>query len=182
MSTLSRSASNHAGALAASPCLKTGGWSAILVRVRAAVDRDSLDTALAWGANPTSRPELAIRAAQLVRPRHRRAVARTLRGVVAEASGPPPPVRATAVLICRKQIRATAADLLALADRVDSPRLAYATGIAIAQRLITDALASPLYVASDAGSLARLAEQAVASMDDPTEHLLGDLRPPRGPG
>jgi hypothetical protein len=83
------------------------------------------------------------------------------------------------VVIRRNQIRAEAADLLALAGRLDSPRLAYASGIAIAQRLITDVLESPLYVASDPGSLADLAQQAAAAMDNPTVHLSGGLRSPR---
>jgi len=75
------------------------------------------------------------------------------------------------VVIRRHQIRAQADDLLALAGRLDSSRLAYATGIAIAQRLITDVLESPQYVACDAGRLGHCAQQAVASMDDPTAQL-----------
>jgi hypothetical protein len=75
--------------------------------------------------------------------------------------------------MCRHQIRAQAGDLLALADRLDDPRLAYAAGVAIAQRLITDVVASPLYVACDAGLLGHLAQRAVGGMDDPTVHLLG---------
>jgi len=151
------------------------GLSAVIMRLRAATAHDPLDTALARGADPASRPELAIRAAQLVRPRHRRALARSFRGFVAEASRPPAPVRSTAVVICRHQIRAQADDLLALAGRLDNPRLAYATGIAIAQRLITDVVQSPLFVARDAGRLGHLAQQAVASMDDPTVHPSGGL-------
>jgi len=163
------------GALAASLTRSVDGLSAVLIRLRVVAARDALDTALARGANPASRPELAIRAAQLVRPRHRRALARTFRGFVAEASRPSAPVRATAVVICRNHIRAQANDLLALASRLDDPRLAYATGIAIAQRLITDVLESPLYVACEAGSLGHLALQAAASMDDPEVYLSGGL-------
>jgi hypothetical protein len=153
---------------------RSDGLSAILVRFRAVVACDALDTALAQGADPACRPELAIRAAQLVRPRHRRALARTFRGLVSEAGRPPVPIRSTAVVICRHQIRAQAADLLALADRLDNPRLTYASGIAIAQRLITDVVESPVHVACDAGRLGHLARRAVAAMDDPTVHVSGD--------
>ena len=163
------------GVLAASLTRSADGRSAVLMRLRVLASRDALDTALAQGADPASRPELAIRATQLVRPRHRPALARTFRGFVAEASRPSAPARSTAVVICRNQIRAQADDLLALAGRLDDPRLAYATGIAIAQRLITDVLESPLYVACDAGRLGHLVLQAAASMDDPEVHLSGGL-------
>jgi hypothetical protein len=70
-------------------------------------------------------------------------------------------------VIARKQILAHADDVLALADRLDSPQPAHATGIAIAQRLITDALESPLYVTSEPDALSRVSRRAVAEMDDP---------------
>ena len=165
----------HSGTPAVFPPWSVDGLFAILVRLRVAVACDALDTALAQGADPACRPELAIRAAQLVRPRHRRALARTFRGVVAEAGRPPTPIRSTAVIICRHQIRAQADDLLALADRLDNSRLAYATGIAIAQRLITDVVESPVHVACGPGMLGHLAQRAVASMDDPTLYLSGGL-------
>jgi hypothetical protein len=171
MTTGPSPAAHGPGVLTASLSHGLDGHSVILARLRVVVARDALDTALARGADPASRLELAIRAAQLVRPRHRRALAGALRGFVAEASGQPPPVRSTAVRICRNQIRANAADLLALADRLVSPRLAYATGIAIAQRLITDVPESPLYVACDAARLAHVTQQALAGMDDPEVHL-----------
>jgi hypothetical protein len=79
------------------------------------------------------------------------------------------------VVISRRQIRAQADELLALAGRLDNPRLAYATGAAIAQRLISDVLESPLYVACDTSRLENLAQQAIASMEDPTVHLSAGL-------
>src|SRR3984957_18910233 len=109
------------------------GLSTMLVGLRVVVACVALEPVLPQGADPSRRPELAIRAAQLVRPRHRRGLARTFRGVVAEAVRPATPIRSTAVVICRHQIRAQAGDLLALADRLDDPRLASAAGVAIAQ-------------------------------------------------
>jgi hypothetical protein len=170
-------AGEHRATVAALLPRRRDGLSAIFLRIRVVVACDALDTALAQGADPARRPELAIRAAQLVRPGIAVRLPGHFRGVVAEASRPPIPIRSTAVVICRHQIRAQADDLLALADRLDSPRLAYATGIAIAQRLITDAVASPLHVARDAGTLGHLAQRAVAGMDDPTVHLSGGLEP-----
>ena len=157
------------------PAMRRLSKRTALVHLRVVVAHDALDTALAQGADPSRRPELAIRAAQLVRPRHRRALARTLRGVIAEANRPPASARSTAAVICRHQIRAHADEVLALAGRLDNPRLAYASGIAIAQRLITDVLESPIYVACDSDRLRDLVDLAVTGMDDPTVHLAGGL-------
>lgn len=135
------------------------------LRLKVAIRRNALDAALAQGADINARPELALRAAQLQRPRHRRTLARTLRRVVAEACGPRPPVRATAVIIARSQIRAQRDDLLALADRLESRQPTRAAGVAIVQRLITDAIRSPLYVESDPRTLQELARNAGLRMD-----------------
>jgi len=164
----------------ASPRLRTlPARPTVLTRLRVAIHRDALDTALAAGADPSRQLELAIRAAQLERPRHRRALAKTLRRCVVESRAPLPPVRATPVVIARKQIREQADDVLALAARLDRAEPAQVKGIAIAQRLVTDALESPLYKASDAGSIARLTREAAVSMDDPAAVLSGGSRLPR---
>jgi hypothetical protein len=177
MSTLRRPAYGEAGVLRPGRPRRRYPRSAAVVRLRVAVSRDALDTALARGADRTHRPDLAMRAAQLQRRRHRRALARTLRHVVAEARGPRSPVRATAVIIARAQVADHGDDVLALAERLDSPQPAQAAGIAIAQRLVTDALRSPLYVISEPDTLKRLTRQAVANMDDPAGQVLG---PPAG--
>ena len=54
--------------------------------------------------------------------------------------------------------------MLALAERLDCPAPAYAAGIAIARRLVTDGLGSPLYVACEPHTLARLARLAVSEI------------------
>ena len=64
--------------------------SATILRLRVALRHDLLDSTLARGADPASQPALAVRATQLERPRHRRALARTLRRVVDEATAPRP--------------------------------------------------------------------------------------------
>ena len=90
-----------------------------------------------------------------------------------EACGTRPPARATAVILARGQIRAQRNSLLALADRLESPQPACSAGIAIAQWLITDALASPLYVESDPQALGHLARNAIANMDARAAHVSG---------
>lgn len=179
MSTLPRSAHGEAGAPATTRLRTRHQRPPTLVRIRVAAHRDALDTTLARGADRASSQELTLRAAQLEHRRHRRALARTLRSFVAEATGPRPPVRATAVIIARPQILAQREDLLALADRLDSPQPAHAAGIAIAERLVTDAMASPLYVSPEPDAITHLARQAVATMDEPAGHPSGQPRMPQ---
>lgn len=141
--------------------------SAAILRLRVGMNHDWLDSALARGADPESRPPLAVRATQLERPRHRRALARTLRRVVDEATGPQPAACPVAVVIARKQILAHADDVLELAIRLDCPFPAHPRGIAMAQRLVTDALESPLYVGEGRSALDDICRQAVLQMGDP---------------
>ena len=147
--------------------LKRRAVSATILRLRVAARHDLLDSALARGEDPASRPALAVRATQLERPRHRRALARTLRRVVDEATGPRPVARPIAVVIARNQILAHANDVLELAVRLDCPHPAHPTGIAIAQRLVTDADESPLYVEEERSALTHVCRQAVMQMGDP---------------
>lgn len=166
MSALPSPAYGDAGAVAPRGSRQRGARPTIVDRLRVAARHDALDAALAAGADRIRQPQLALRAAQLERPRHRRVLARTLRGVVDEATGSRPPARATAIVIARRHLLAGADDVLALADRLDSAQPAHATGIAIAQRLITDAL-SPLYMPSERDMLGALSRRAIAEMDDP---------------
>jgi len=168
MSTIPEPAYGGAAPLAPSRPRRGQPRAATVTRLRVATHRNTLDAALAGGTERTRRPELALRADQLERPRHRRSLARTLRAFVDEASGPKPPVRATAIVISRAQIRAHADSVLALAARLDSQQPAGAAGIAIAQRLVTDALASPLYVSRDPKLLKALVDSAIAKMDADT--------------
>jgi hypothetical protein len=141
--------------------------SVTILRLRVALRHGSLDSALARGADPGSRPELAVRATQLERPRHRRTLARTLRRAVGEATGPRPAARPAAVVIARKEILAHASDLLELAVRLDCPFPADPAGIAIAHRLVTDAVASPLYAGAGRSALNQLCRHAITEMGDP---------------
>lgn len=141
--------------------------SKVLTHVRVALNRAALEAQLAAGLNPRRTPELSLRATQLAARRRRRALARTLRGIVAEACEPRPPARAVAVIIARDQVRSAADDLLALAARLDSPRPAHACGIAAVRLLITDGTSSPFYVDTAPGVVERRARAALADMDRP---------------
>jgi len=137
----------------------------LAVRLRVATHHETLDVELALGADPRGRRDLALRADQLERMRHRRSLARTLRRIVAEAACPPSVARAHPVPIHRSQVRTDAADLIALADRLVFPQPASSVaGIAIAQRLVTDGLTSPLYNACEPHTLRRLARHALAEL------------------
>ena len=167
MSTHPSPAYRDARTLASRRPRKRSVLSATILRLHVGVHHDSLDSALARGADPASRPALAVRATQLERPRHRRTLARTLRRAVDEATAPRPAARPAAVVIAREQILAHANDVLELAVRLDCPFPAHPTGIAIAQRLVTDAVESPLYVGEGRPALNHVCRQAVMQMGDP---------------
>jgi hypothetical protein len=167
VSSLASPAYRDARTLAPRRPRKRGVLSATVLRLRVAVRHDALDSALARGADPDGRPQLAMRAAQLERPRHRRTLARTLRRAVDDATGPRPAARTTAVVIARKQILAHANDVLELAVRLDCPHPAHPTGLAIARQLVTDAVESPLYVEHERSALTAVCRQAVMQMGDP---------------
>jgi hypothetical protein len=137
----------------------------LLLSLQVAARHEALDRELALGADPRGRPELALRAIQLERMRHRAALARTLRRVVADAAAPPAIGRVPPVAVQRRQVLADAADLAALADRLAFPQPPDSvTGVAIARRLITDGLASPLYAPCEPHTLRRLARNALAEL------------------
>ena len=168
MSTHSIRAYRDARAFAPRPPSRRSVASVAILRLRVGMRHESLDSALARGADPESRPALAVRATQLERPRHRHALARALRRVLDEATGPRPASHRGAVGIARTEILAHANELLELAVRLDCPFPAHPTGIAIAQRLVTDAVRSPLYVGGEGRSaLDQVCRQAVAQMGDP---------------
>ena len=62
--------------------------SSLRLRMKVATRLSTLTEQLAEGVDPTSTPELALRASQLTSPRQRRLLARTLRRMVREARDP----------------------------------------------------------------------------------------------
>ena len=122
------------------------------LRLRVLVRRGRLDRLIAEGRDPTTGPQLSLRAAQLGRPALRATLARSLLNAVRSADNsatsrfPSPhiPVAAASVRACSPELHDLAR---ALTDV--SPR---ARGVAITRVLITDG-ASPLYVGGPADRL-----------------------------
>jgi hypothetical protein len=112
-------------------------------RLRARLRGWNLDAELAGGSDPSSRAELAARAAWLRRSRHRRQLAAGLEHLVRECERPPtltasPPIH-------RPTIRAARADLLELAAQLRGPHALDPRGIAMVRRLLVNDQ-SPLHI------------------------------------
>jgi hypothetical protein len=125
----------------------TGGFTArrvrIFDRVLARSQSDRLDRDLARGKTPESTVGLAIRAQLLVSPASRCQLAHDLEHISAVARQPGPLYPAK-VRIDADRVRQAEADVRALADRLASPVLVAARGVAMLRVLLTDG-AGPLY-------------------------------------
>jgi hypothetical protein len=131
----------------------------VMVRVRGF----TLDAELAGGTSPEASTRLALRAQLLVRMRSRRDLARGIRRILARAQ-PPGPSRWPSAPVRADRVRAAAAELQALADRLLSPAPLPARGIAQARMLLCDA-GSPLYRRGSADDLGARVAAAVRSLD-----------------
>lgn len=133
---------------------KAGGLVArrprIRDRVMARVRANQLDRKLAAGVPPESAPALALRAGQLVSPRTRRDLARSLEILVSAGQWPRSP--RPPVPIYRQRIVRAAADLDELACRLRWPLPLPARGIAQVSVLLSDG-SGPLYLGGSADDL-----------------------------
>lgn len=133
--------------------------SSLRGRLRVLLHRGALDRELAEGADADIREDLALRAAQLTAPGHRRTLADSLDEAVAIAEGQGPRITSSPPLASR-DVRAARAALLSLSRELREPGAVRAQGVAIAQRLLTDGT-GPLYVESrDDDALWQLARRA----------------------
>ena len=122
------------------------------LRLRVVVHRGRLDRLIAEGQDPTTDPQLSLRAAQLARPALRATLARSLLNGVrsidnsATSRFPSPhiPVDAASVRACSPELHDLARALTDVTAQV--------RGVAITRVLITDG-ASPLYVSGPADRL-----------------------------
>jgi hypothetical protein len=78
------------------------GSRSLRLRLRTARGRAELTRELAEGTNPSTRPELALRAAQLTSDRNRRTTARNLLRTISEAHKPPM-TRSRMVMVQRRR-------------------------------------------------------------------------------
>lgn len=147
-------------------------WHRLLARVLAV----RLDRQLAGGARPEESAILATRAMVLTSAGHRRALAASLRRMLAASVAPPArPRPMTAahsagaasrphVPLRRDRIAKSAPGLAGLASCLTAPRPVPARGVALVSQLLTDG-SGPLYRAAareDLGGLIDRASQALA--------------------
>jgi hypothetical protein len=135
------------------------------LRFQTLVRRGKLDRALADGVDPAAHPALAARAAQLVGPRSRRALATSLERLVRELDTGPTPSLSAAAPFEREQAREARESLLGLASALRAADAVRPRGVALVAQLLTDPESSPLYVRSAGGALHLKAQAAL-------DHLL----------
>ncbi|HEY6523212.1 MAG TPA: hypothetical protein VIY10_05535 [Solirubrobacteraceae bacterium] len=134
----------------------------LVTRLRARLRRLELDHALAEGADPSSSPLLAARAAQLVAPGARHRLAASLERFVLTADTPPTRARAR-VLPRRLAMDANRFRVLELAATLRAGGLLYARGIAILELVLIDGT-GPAYTDARGEGLARQLELAGARL------------------
>jgi hypothetical protein len=136
---------------------KTRPWDRLLTRLRGF----RLDQDLAGGASPEDSVELALRAQLLVRPRHRRELARAVGRLLLTAQ-PSPYGGRLLVPVCRERVRECEDELGELIWRLQARGPVAARGVAKAGLLLADA-SGPLYRRSSPDDLrARVRDAADA--------------------
>jgi hypothetical protein len=129
-----------------------------------AARRNALTQELADGANPASTPEHALRARQLTSQHRRRQMVRTLNRTLAETHRPSV-TRALVTIVNRRAVLEAEGAIQALIERLRSPEPVTVKGMALAERIISDGVSSPLYGRTEPGTLRRLVLAATAELD-----------------
>jgi hypothetical protein len=117
----------------------------LALRIRVAFTRRRLDREIAsqWPCHLT--PSLALRARQLVDPRNRKRIARTLRGTVARADRMGTGPNFSAVVLEPGAVMAGRQAMLGLAERLDGSAPVCPRGMVLAHTFLTDGGVSPLF-------------------------------------
>jgi len=138
-------------------------WHHVLARCAA----PRLDRELAAGASPETGPRLAARAVQLTSMTARRALAASLRRILAAAGDPAAVTVITArparLPLARAQIRQSAGPLAVLADCLAAPGPVPAQGVAMVSRLLADG-AGPLYRRANSEDLGDVIDEATRAL------------------
>jgi hypothetical protein len=142
----------------------SGLGSAIASRIDDVWHRGARTRELAAGWDPTERPELARRAQQLTRRGNRRALARSLRHISAEAHRPTA-TRSRVITVRRSPVLEAEELIGVLAARLESPRPVRPQGMAELHRILTNADRSPLYNPSEPGTLRRLLTAVLETLE-----------------
>jgi hypothetical protein len=133
-------------------------WDRLLVRVHGF----RLDQQLADGASPEASVELALRAQLLVRPRHRRELARAM-GRVLSTARRRPRAGGMRVPVCRDRVRECEDELGELIGRLRARGPVLARGVAKAGLLLADG-SGPLYRRSSRDDLRAGVRQAADAL------------------
>jgi len=138
--------------------------SSLRLRLRTSVHRARLTRALAEGADPVASDELALRARRLTSERTRRTFARGLRRSIAEARRPAR-TRGVLSIIDRRAVLEAEAAIAEVIERLLAPRPVQAAGMAMVERILTNADRSPLYNPSKPGALRHTIRVATFALD-----------------
>jgi hypothetical protein len=128
------------------------------LRLQVLVTRWELDQELAEGIDSDSTPALALRSTQLLRPRHRRLLARGIDRRVKDADRGPRPL--DAVPLARDQIAEARETLLCIAQVLSASASVHPRGVAKVRRLLCDGT-SPVYLRTVRGALELQAQVAL---------------------
>ena len=130
------------------------------LKLRVLATRTHLDRELASGVDPSSRPTLNRRAAQLVRPRYRRRLAASVEHLIDEGDAGGRPRLSSAVPFRLDQVAGARGTLLSIVQVLRSPATVHPRGVAMVWRLLSDP-ASPLYLPTADCNLERGAQLAL---------------------
>jgi hypothetical protein len=133
------------------------------VRIHVTTRRRRLTRQLAEGVDPGTSPEVAIRAAQLTAPRHRKQLVKTLRRTLHQAHHPP--LRPQLEIIDRRAVLDAEEAIDAMIARLSYAEPVRAQGIAIAEQMLSNADDSPLYNRAERGALRQLVFEATEALD-----------------
>lgn len=135
-----------------------------VLRLQVLVSRTRLAWELADGADPASRPVLALRAEQVVRRRYRRRLATSLERLVDELDADRRPGLSAAIPFMRDQAAEARGTLLLIAGALRTAEHVYPRGVGMVDKLLCDPASSPLYVKSVRGALQLQAQTALDYM------------------
>lgn len=155
---------HHAAAPPQGWSLDTKRESRLRLRLRVFFRRHRLDGMLALGVDAGESAELAVRAEQLLNRRYRGHLADSFDEAVCVAEGKGARAAAAPPLAMR-EVRAARAALLELANALRQETVHGPSGVALAQRLLTDG-AGPLYIESQNDALWHAARRATLALTD----------------
>jgi hypothetical protein len=142
------------------------------LRWQVLVTRWALDQELAEGIDSDSTPARALRSTQLLRPRHRRVLARGIERLIKNADRDPR--LSSAVPLARDQIAEARETLLCIAQVLSGSPRVHPRGVAMVRRLLCDGT-SPVYLRTVRGALelqARVALECLVGQPWTSPHEL----------